>query len=1249
MRDRQKMPMFPRWLMASIASVVISVLALIGGSVLTWQLGLKRRYRDAHAAEVARTGLLSRFEHLVKQADDVILLADEGLLIVEANDMAVQTYGYSREELLDLRIPDLIAPGELAAFPGRMADSVTRSSSVHEMAHRRKDGSVFPVEVSGGELSLDGKTYHQAIIRDITERRQAEEALRESEDRYRELIESVDDWIWEIDEHGWYVFCSHKVVDLSGYEPEEVLGKTPFDLMPPDEAARVAALFGPIAEARMPFRDLANVIRHKDGHLVFVETSGVPIVDSNGNYRGYRGMDRDITERKEIEESLRLTELTVNRTIDQIFWATEDGKIAFVNDAMCEQLGYTREELLQMDLWGFDPSSPSIWREAWEKIKCEKSLTLETVHRTKNGKEIPVYLSASYIEYNGREYNCTVARDITERRKMEETLRLTELTVNQAIDQIFWATEDGKIAFVNDAMCEQLGYTREELLQMNLWDFDSGTLETWREAWETIKTKGTFTLETSHRAKDGRAIPVDVVANYIEYNGKEYNCTVARNITARKQAEEALQRAAERTEVANRELEHAVARANQLAAEAQAASAAKGEFVANMSHEIRTPINGVIGMTSLLLETDLNPLQIDYAETVRVSAELLLTIVNDILDFSKIEAGKLEMEDLAFDLRNTLEEMGDLLAMRAHEKGLEFTTLIETDVPSRLCGDPGRLRQVLTNLVGNAVKFTERGEVAVGVSLDSEDDETVKLSFTVRDTGIGIPEDKLEGLFQPFTQADASTTRRFGGTGLGLSISKSLVELFHGQIGGTSILGEGSTFWFTARFEKQAAAAVEGDSEPKAASAGPGFASVEGARILAVDDNATNRKVVAGMLDSWRARHEEVDGANPALELLQSAAREGDPYHIVILDMQMPDVDGETLGKMIREDHTLDGSALVMMTSMGGRGDAGRLEKAGFAAYLTKPVKQSQLHDCLVTVLNRGVATETPAAARIITRHSLTDQAKGRIRVLLAEDNPINQKVALAMLENLGYRADAVGNGLEALAALSSRTYDLVLMDIQMPEMDGLEATGRVRAPDSSVRDHGIAIVALTAAAMKGDRDKCVAAGMNDYLTKPLRPEELGQMIERWTAGAAGSSPAVPEPTVPPPRPASAASRAPAQGGPVPVFDRGALLSTLGGDRELAEQIIVEFLADVRRQLDVLRGTAESGPSAQLARQAHALKGASGTVGALALRAEAERLEVGARQAGEERLESAEERVAAIEAAFEQVAAAWERDGLGEE
>ncbi|MBE3032775.1 MAG: response regulator, partial [Actinobacteria bacterium] len=575
------------------------------------------------------------------------------------------------------------------------------------------------------------------------------------------------------------------------------------------------------------------------------------------------------------------------------------------------------------------------------------------------------------------------------------------------------------------------------------------------------------------------------------------------DITGRRAMEESLHKAQEQTEATNRELELAARRANRLALEAESANSAKSEFLANMSHEIRTPMNGVIGMTTLLLDTELDAEQRDYTLTVQNSAEALLTIINDILDFSKIEAGKLDMETLDFDLRRTVEDTCDLPGLHAQSKGLELTALVEADVPSTLRGDPGRLRQILTNMIGNAIKFTERGEVAVSVGLVEEGETEAMLRFEVRDTGMGIPAEKVGPLFEAFTQADASTTRRFGGTGLGLTISRRLVELMGGQIGVESEPGVGSTFWFTVRFAKQDPAALAASDER--------FEPVDvaGVRILAVDDNATNRRVIAGMLEAWRCRHTEVDGAGPALDVLRAARAEGDPYRIVILDMMMPETDGETLGAAIKSDPALADSELIMMTSMGRRGDAGRLETLGFAAYLTKPVKQSQLFDCLMVVLDRRERTDPQVTPRIITRHALAERDKRRVRILLAEDNPINQRVALKTLEKLGYRAEAVGNGAEALEALARQRYDLVLMDVQMPEMDGMEATRRIRDEHSAVRDHSVPIVALTAHAMKEDRDACLAAGMNDYLSKPIKPDELAAALARWIGRRPGPEPAV--------------------------------------------------------------------------------------------------------------------------------------------
>ena len=513
------------------------------------------------------------------------------------------------------------------------------------------------------------------------------------------------------------------------------------------------------------------------------------------------------------------------------------------------------------------------------------------------------------------------------------------------------------------------------------------------------------------------------------------------DITRRREMEESLHRAKEQMEAANWELALTAKRANQLALEAASANAAKSEFLANMSHEIRTPMNGVIGMTALLLDTELDAEQRDYAYTVQNSAEALLTIINDILDFSKIEAGKLELETLDFDLRRTVEDTCDLLALQAQGKGLELTALVEADVPSALRGDPGRLRQVLTNLIGNAIKFTERGEVAVSVGLVEERDDWATLRFEVRDTGIGIPAEKVDALFEAFTQADASTTRRFGGTGLGLAICQRLVELMGGQIGVESEPGEGSTFWFTGRFANRIPRRWPPRTTASSRSTSPGCASSRWTttRPTAESSPACSRLGAAGT-PRWT-------GPGRRSRRSRAARAEGDPYRIVILDMMMPDMDGETLGAAIKSDAALAGSELIMMTSMGSRGDAGRLEALGFAAYLTKPVKQSQLFDCLMVVVNRQERPDPQVAPRIITRHALAERDKRRVRILLAEDNPINQQVALKTLEKLGYRAEAVGDGAEALEALARRRYDLVLMDVQMPEMDGMEATRLIRDP----------------------------------------------------------------------------------------------------------------------------------------------------------------------------------------------------------
>jgi PAS domain S-box-containing protein len=668
------------------------------------------------------------------------------------------------------------------------------------------------------------------------------------------------------------------------------------------------------------------------------------------------------------------------------------------------------------------------------------------------------------------------------RASLEQSDAFYKSLVETLPQHFFRKDVHGRLTYANTLYCQSLGKSWDELRGKRNEDHFSPDIAAKYTADDrhVIRTGQKLEMVEIHPQPDGTHIYVQVIKTPIrDAAGRIIGVQgIFWDVSERKLMEDRIARDVEELKRAKEELA--------IAHDAALASARfKAEFLANMSHEIRTPLNAIVGMSNLLLDTALETEQCDFAQTIQSSADLLLSVVSDVLDFSKIEAGKLTMEEVDFDLAQVLEETADLLAERAQSKGIELLTWIPPDTPASLKGDPGRIRQVLVNLLSNAVKFTERGEVVMRAEQLAGTPDAVTVRFEVRDTGIGIPREAQPRLFTAFTQADGSTTRRYGGTGLGLAICKQLTNLMGGDIGFESTPGRGSTFWFIVTLKRSARRAIRKVVE-----------SLERLRVLIVDDNATNREILMRQTLAWKMRPRAVRGGVEALAELSRAARAADPYDLILLDVQMPEMDGMAVARAIGSDPALCGVRIVVLTSLAHHPDESHYRELGISAYLAKPVKQSRLYDCVATAMSdraeasaNGIQPVRPAGPSLEPRS---------VRVLMAEDNPVNQKVALRQLAKLGYSADAVASGSEVLSALDRAAYDVILMDCQMPEMDGYEATRHIRRREAiDPKRPRQYIVALTAHALAGDRKKCLDAGMDDYLSKPIRLEELAQALEK--------------------------------------------------------------------------------------------------------------------------------------------------------
>jgi two-component system sensor histidine kinase/response regulator len=1099
-----------------------------------------------------------------------------------------------------------IHPEDRGRFPDALREAFKHKRDNISCTYRafRDDGTQRHVRTCGRVARVLGVSW------DITKEVEANEQLEQQASHVRMLLdrlsmatEAAGISSWEVDlDTRKFIWSENPIKALHG-ERKTIEGTTDtfsHNMHPDDRDVIHEAMRQALKAKQDRFSCLYRGIG-PEGNIVHIRTHARMMFDDTGWARRMLGVSWDIT--KEIEAAERLQQQAqrlrdAERRLERASLSSSEGhweadmrtRRVWLSSSYHALLGYQDGDLpLDLDLFEFLVHPDDFQSGRRVMLKHLKDGTTPFVvdqrFRTRSG-EYRWFRQRGTAERDATGRATTLSgsiHDIHQQKLAEDALNLAQRRFERAIHGTqdgLWELESDGTAWCSPRVGELLGYSPSEL------PADTNLLRRF------LHPEDAQTVALATQAHFQQSLPYDVEIRLKTKSG-EYRWYRARATADRDATGRPLRLSGSLQDVTDaRAAREQLMRATEAA---EAASQAKSAFLANVSHEIRTPMNGIIGMTGLLLDTALDRTQRDYADTIRASADSLLTVINDILDFSKIEAGKLDIEMIEVDLRGNVEDVGSMMAFQAAAKNLELVVHVHPDVPSRVVGDPQRIRQCLINLVGNAIKFTRAGEIVIEVRALERRDGKVLTHFEVRDTGIGIAPATLQTLFQPFVQADSSTTRHFGGTGLGLSIVRRLVEMMGGKVGVESTIGAGSCFWFTLELQPVAQAEV----------ADSGMVASLGGRVLVVDDNDTNRRVLAGQLTHAGYDVALAGSGQEALEQLRLGMAESRPYDIVLADYQMPDMDGAALGERINADPHLSRARVIVLTSLDRHGDIRRFASLGFAGYLTKPVRARELFECLDRVLAREAHEWHLQSQPIVTRGTLLAEDTGRrhgASVLLVEDNPVNQKVAVRFLERMGCRVRVADNGAEGVKAYGDERYDIVLMDLQMPVMDGLTATRRIRELEDGARR--TPIFALTANAMTGQLERCLEAGMDGFLTKPLQIERLRETVERYRPAPSGSAG--------PGAPAAAERAAP--------VDLGRLNELTDSDAEFAYELACTFIASGEQVMEEIQAALAAADRGLLSRAAHKLKGASANIHAESLRELAHSLEANAAHLDQPRL-----------------------------